>query len=150
MKALVDSKKALTLMDGAFQFGVQVLQTLPLRRAGLGGHHSGGVALQQSQQVVHVAQVFVRHLGDIRTAAHFHRHQAFSRQHFERFTQRRAADAKFFGNFEFINPTAWFQRTIEDTLAQLLGYFLVQGAGGQGDCGHSGEMYQTAGFKTIN
>jgi len=112
---------------------VQIAQGLLLLGRGALGHHACGVALQQAEQVVHVAQVFLAHLRHIGATAHLHRDEAFGGQHLQRFAQRRAADAEFFRNLEFVNPAARLQLAAEDALAQLLGNFFVQGFGREGD-----------------
>jgi hypothetical protein len=120
---------------------------LPARRAapavpalGVGGalgHHGGGVAFQQRQQVVHLGQVLLGDLGDVGAAAHLHRHQAFGRQHLQRFAQGRAADAVFLRQLDLVDPAARLQFAPENALAQQLRHLFIEGAGGEGDGGHA-------------
>ncbi|MDT4859974.1 hypothetical protein FQZ97_945080 [compost metagenome] len=92
--------------------------------------------------MVDVGQVLVGHFGHVGTAAHLHGHQAFGRQHLQRFAQRRATDAVFLGDLELVDPAAGLQLAAEDALAQQLGDFFIQGAGGEGQGGHGASGWE--------
>ena len=144
VKLLVQGKEQVALVHGRCQPVVQRMQDAQLAGRGGARHHTGRVALQQAEQVVDIAQVFFRHLGDIGAAPHLHGHQPFGGQHLQRFAQGRAADAEIFGNFQLVDPAAGFELAAEDALAQLLGNFLVQSTGGQNGSGHAGECTKAA------
>ena len=130
MKALVDRKEPVALLDRAFEFGMQFFEFGELLVAGASGHHASGIGFQQRQQVVDISQVLVRDFGDVGAAAHFHGHQALGGQHLEGFPKWRAADTVFLGQLEFVNPAAWLQLAAEDALTKQFSDFFVQGAGG--------------------
>ena len=136
MEALVHGKKSAGVAHSGGQLGVDILQVLQLARAGPAGDHAGGVGFQQREQVVDVGLVFGIDLGDIRATAHLHGHQPLGSQHFERLAQGGAADAVFLGQAGLVNPAARGQLAAENTLAQPLGYFFIEGAGRQGQGRH--------------
>jgi len=93
VKALVDLEKGRAVLHRLLQLAVQTLQLLNVLRPRELGHMRRCVRFQEGQKVVHIVQIFVADISDVSTAAHLHGHQAFGGQHFERLTQRRAADA---------------------------------------------------------
>ena len=86
--------------------------------------------------MVDVRQVSLGHFGDIGATAYLHGDQPLCGENFKRFTQRRAADAIGFGNFELINPAARLQLTVENALTQEFSNIFVQCAMGERKCGH--------------
>ena len=97
-------------------------------------------ALQQLEQGGHLLR---RDPGDGGAAIGHQLDPAVERQHLQGLAQGGAADAKFFGNLQLVDPAAWLQLACKDALAQQLGHFFVQGAGGEGQGGHG--LFQ-AGF----
>ena len=131
MESFVDLEEAVAVLNGRFQRRLLRLQRGELFVAGALRHHAGGVALQQGQQVVDVAQVLFADLGDVGTSAHFHGHQTFGGQHLERLAQRGAADAQGLGDAHLVDPAAGLELARKNALAQQLGHLFVEGAGGK-------------------
>ena len=124
---------------GRFKFGVQAAQILPLRFGGTFGDDAGRIAFEQPQQVIDVPQVLFGDFGDVGAAPHLHRDQAFGRQHLERLAQRRAADAVFLRQLEFVDPAARFELAPEDALTQQFRHLFVECARCQGEGGHGAQ-----------
>ncbi len=129
MKGFVDLEKPVGIVHSGAQRLVQGVQLLQLLIRGLLGYGGGSIAFQQGQQVVHVAHVFFGCLGHIGTTARLHGDQAFCGQHFQCFTQRRAADAKFLCQLHFINPVTRLEFALVDALAYQFSHLEVQGLG---------------------
>ena len=131
MEALVGGEEGVAVGDGGFELLVQRRQLSDLLVVGLLRDDSGGIALQQREQVKHLRQVALRHLGDVGAAAQLHRHQALGGQHLQGLAQRGAADAQLGGEGLLVDPATGRHRVADDALAQPLGHPLVQRCVGQ-------------------
>jgi len=132
VEVFVERKKQVPVIHSRDQVFLKRLYLRQLILARAAGDNAGRVRLQQRQQVIHITQVFFRHISHISAAAHLHGHQAFGGQHFEGFAQRGAADAQRLGNAQLVDPAARLQFARKNTLSQQFSDFFVQGARGEG------------------
>ncbi len=111
----------------AGQRGVQRFQFGQLRVGGLARGLEGAAPFQHRHQREDVFQILGGQFVDEAAAAGFQPDQPFGGQHFQRFAQRRARNAHFASQAEFIDPFAVTQRPRMDHAAQAVRDFQIQG-----------------------
>ena len=131
VKALVGGEERIAVGDALFERLVQLGELGDLCISGIARDDRGGIALEQCEQVEHLGQIALGHLGDVGAAAQLHRHQALGREHLQRLAQRRAADAELGRQGLLVDPAAGRERMREDALAHPLGHPLVERTLGQ-------------------